>query len=103
MGIGQGLEHPFYRGGYDGREGIGGRFHGPRSSGLAPRLPAEPCRSKFSVRLGAVAQLGERLDRNQEVRGSSPLSSTPFTVHIVTPRAGPKSGPARVLDTSPNR
>src|SRR5438046_2199046 len=25
---------------------------------------------------GAVAQLGERLDRTQEVRGSSPLSST---------------------------
>jgi hypothetical protein len=25
--------------------------------------------------LGAVAQLGERLDRTQEVRGSSPLSS----------------------------
>src|SRR5690606_31150614 len=29
-------------------------------------------------RYGAVAQLGERLDRTQEVRGSSPLSSTRF-------------------------
>src|SRR5215470_17825119 len=103
MGIGQGLEHPFHRCGYDGREGIGGRFHGPRRYGLAPRLPAEPCPSKFSVRLGAVAQLGERLDRTQEVRGSSPLSSPPFTIHTVTPRAGLKSGPARVLDTSPIR
>src|SRR5256885_8619065 len=32
--------------------------------------------SKFSLPRGAVAQLGERLDRTQEVRGSSPLSST---------------------------
>src|SRR5437879_11452439 len=31
--------------------------------------------SRFEAR-GAVAQLGERLDRTQEVRGSSPLSST---------------------------
>jgi hypothetical protein len=28
-------------------------------------------------RLGAVAQLGERLAGSQKVRGSSPLSSTP--------------------------
>jgi hypothetical protein len=31
--------------------------------------------SKLSTPPGAVAQLGERLDRTQEVRGSSPLSS----------------------------
>ncbi len=31
------------------------------------RLPGDP---------GAVAQLGERLNRTQEVRGSTPLSST---------------------------
>src|SRR5256885_9622634 len=31
--------------------------------------------SKFPLPPGAVAQLGERLDRTQEVRGSSPLSS----------------------------
>lgn len=28
------------------------------------------------VRLGAIAQLGERLDRTQKVAGSSPASST---------------------------
>ena len=28
------------------------------------------------IRYGAIAQLGERLNRTQEVRGSTPLSST---------------------------
>jgi hypothetical protein len=30
----------------------------------------------LAFRLGAIAQLGERLDRTQEVAGSSPASST---------------------------
>ena len=33
--------------------------------------------AKMIARLGAVAQLGERLAGSQKVRGSSPLSSTP--------------------------
>ena len=33
------------------------------------------------VHHGAVAQLGERFVRNEEVRGSSPLCSTTFIVH----------------------
>jgi hypothetical protein len=37
--------------------------------------------SSASLR-GAVAQLGERLDRTQEVRGSSPLSSM-IRCHLV--------------------
>ena len=32
--------------------------------------------SGYPWRLGAIAQLGERLDRTQEVAGSSPASST---------------------------
>ena len=42
--------------------------------------PPETCRRSGRVgkirALGAIAQLGERLDRTQEVSGSSPLSST---------------------------
>ena len=34
--------------------------------------------SDFVCRLGAVAQLGERLVRNEEVSGSIPLISTMF-------------------------
>jgi hypothetical protein len=37
-------------------------------------MPARTIRSTFP--LGAVAQLGERLVRNEEVSGSIPLSST---------------------------
>ena len=33
-------------------------------------------RQSTSYRYGAIAQLGERLNRTQEVRGSTPLSST---------------------------
>src|SRR5438046_7626102 len=33
----------------------------------------------YTVRRGAIAQLGERLDRTQEVAGSSPASSIPVT------------------------
>src|SRR6267143_3940800 len=59
------------------------------------RLDCRGCRSrgadsKFTLR-GAVAQLGERLDRTQEVRGSSPLSSTqklPLGVTGNTPDSG---------------
>ena len=40
-----------------------------------PGLIVQAVGLTFSVRVGAVAQLGERLDRTQEVRGSSPLSS----------------------------
>src|SRR6267143_5802725 len=39
------------------------------------RLSAGGRRVYFFESRGAVAQLGERLDRTQEVRGSSPLSS----------------------------
>src|SRR6266704_637917 len=48
---------------------------GPGREGLSYRgcWPAAPILS--SGPRGAVAQLGERLDRTQEVRGSSPLSS----------------------------
>jgi hypothetical protein len=42
------------------------RWSGCEGSAVFSR--ARPC--------GAVAQLGERLDRTQEVRGSTPLSST---------------------------
>src|SRR5712692_1511383 len=42
----------------------------PGSGGCRPGVR----RFSFEAR-GAVAQLGERLDRTQEVRGSSPLSS----------------------------
>ena len=43
---------------------------------LAPqRRSRQPDRATLFPR-GAIAQLGERLDRTQEVSGSSPLSST---------------------------
>ena len=46
----------------------GGPINGPHS-----QVPAAP----FGLHLGgAVAQLGERLVRNEEVRGSIPLGST---------------------------
>jgi hypothetical protein len=47
---------------------------------------------------GAVAQLGERLVRNEEVRGSIPLSSTTIPgshmifVTVQVGRLGPKNG-----------
>ena len=51
------------------------------SSARPPATPPETCRRPGRVgkirALGAIAQLGERLDRTQEVSGSSPLSSTP--------------------------
>lgn len=37
--------------------------------------------NRFPMKRGAVAQMGERLVRNEEVRGSIPLSSTTF--HII--------------------
>ena len=52
----------------------------------APAVPTFP-----TLEWGAVAQLGERLDRTQEVRGSSPLSSTallPLGVTGNTPDSG---------------
>ena len=52
------------------------RLAGGREAARFRGLLAGGCVSKFSVPRGAVAQLGERLDRTQEVRGSSPLSST---------------------------
>ena len=55
----------------------------PASAGLHPtRLPSRPSpvpsasRGYNRASPGAIAQLGERLDRTQEVRGSSPRSST---------------------------
>jgi hypothetical protein len=48
-----------------------GRRRSKAVEGLSAREPG-----LASTPLGAVAQLGERLDRTQEVRGSSPLSST---------------------------
>src|SRR6266513_3240703 len=53
-------------------KGVGGG----QASGLQRGCSVRGAESKFSVPPGAVAQLGERLDRTQEVRGSSPLSST---------------------------
>ena len=41
------------------------------------RMAADYDLDKMVNRLGAVAQLGERLAGSQKVRGSSPLSSTP--------------------------
>jgi putative endonuclease len=35
------------------------------------------------LKYGAVAQLGERLVRNQQVRGSIPLSSTMYYVYVL--------------------
>src|SRR5439155_11322829 len=71
--------------GGSGREGLprSGRdpcVIGGRSS-LDPRRPAvDPCSvcAIFPVRRGAIAQLEERLNGIQKVRGSSPLSSTKF-------------------------
>src|SRR6266581_9167590 len=44
----------------------------------------------FRALVGAVAQLGERLDRTQEVRGSSPLSSIILPLGVIgnTPDSG---------------
>src|SRR6266849_4987120 len=58
----------------------------PGSGGCRPGVR----RFSFEAR-GAVAQLGERLDRTQEVRGSSPLSSIeklPLGVIGNTPDSG---------------
>ena len=45
---------------------------GEGSTQCAKSIPPRPRRMSF----GAVAQLGERLNRTQEVRGSIPLGST---------------------------
>jgi hypothetical protein len=45
----------------------------PKTLGLAGICPAK-------ARFGAVAQLGERLVRNEEASGSIPLSSTIFNL-----------------------
>src|SRR4029077_10685624 len=50
------------------------RFPHLRSANLRVSLP--PVRTHHCVPPGAIAQLGERLVRNQEVGGSSPPSST---------------------------
>src|SRR5215469_3188707 len=42
---------------------------------------------------GAVAQLGERLVRNEEVRGSTPLGSTSFCVRFIGFSASGRSSP----------
>ena len=39
-------------------------------------VPEDPRSGTFPLSIGAVAQLGERLVRNEEVRGSIPLGST---------------------------
>jgi hypothetical protein len=55
-----------------------GRTQSPLSRARSPRRGAG-ARATLSRRLpprGAIAQLGERLDRTQEVAGSSPASST---------------------------
>ena len=46
------------------------------------------------VRWGAVAQLGERLVRNEEVSGSIPLSSTirPVALRRISRAAGVEAG-----------
>ena len=51
---------------------------------------------------GAVAQLGERLDRTQEARGSSPLSSTPSLSRCLGGEAGKlQVGKLQVLAACP--
>ena len=59
----------------------------PRAS--SPRRPAAATEQRgrrdagwYDLALGAIAQLGERLDRTQEVSGSSPLSSTRYLLRI---------------------
>jgi hypothetical protein len=53
----------------------GGRHAHPRT--VSPRSLASSSPRLQSSPRGAIAQLGERLDRTQEVAGSSPASSTP--------------------------
>jgi hypothetical protein len=56
---------------------------------LLPRPAGTFATSQFyrpAHRLGAVAQMGERLVRNEEVRGSIPLGSTNFQPYSSTSR-----------------
>src|SRR5580692_12246849 len=57
-----------------------------RQTRLVPLRAFARIRSTFCVKFsgsGRVAQLGERLVRNEEVRGSSPLTSTKYLVAVV--------------------
>ena len=56
----------------------------------AARAPRHPAALHFFLR-GAIAQLGERLDRTQEVGGSSPPSSI-SSGHVRTPDPRPRLG-----------
>ena len=47
------------------------------ANGMAPTCDCDR-RNSNALRWGAVAQLGERLVRNEEVSGSIPLSSTKY-------------------------
>ena len=55
-----------------------GKLKGDCRSGPGARKTALPPDRRLSIaaRIGAVAQLGERVVRNDEVRGSIPLGST---------------------------
>src|SRR5215208_5625448 len=61
-----------------------------RACGSEPQAPRLE-----SLLRGAIAQLGERLDRTQEVAGSSPASSTkerPARAHLSFSRSRTKAG-----------
>ena len=62
-----------------GSGGVGEQSCQPGSDSNSLRPAGSPGRVGRIRALGAIAQLGERLDRTQEVSGSSPLSS--ITVH----------------------
>ena len=60
-------------------------FRSPSTAALNGRTRQRPAPFRVPVARfgGAVAQLGERLVRNEEVRGSTPLGSTSFRAHFI--------------------
>ena len=74
------------RAGARGRRGVAGTHHRRVDPGPDPRLAILP------LRRGAIAQLGERLNGIQKVKGSNPFSSTNTPL---TPIPDPSPGPAR--------
>ena len=70
-----------------------------RPAATPPETAGRPGRVGKIRALGAIAQLGERLDRTQEVSGSSPLSSIAALqlTHLASaaPIAGPRAAPSR--------
>src|SRR5215208_4762116 len=78
------------------------RIHGPRILGARPVgvVSCEPTYVPSALR-GAIAQLGERLDRTQEVAGSSPASSISATGLIGRPDRSLTTNAARRADRPP--